>query len=216
MVTSTGKIEIELLDSRHREGLLPMIATAFASDDPLARSQGIGESDFHQLVDSLYDNFVDCSLSFVARDTGTGQIAAVVLADDLDDEGDEGSDAIAALIDSARSAYFAGAGLGRARPAHIHFIASSPDYRRQRLVQRVVEACLAAARDRGFDRMLVEASGNRSRRLLENHFGFCEQVRVDYAKFSWNDRHPFRAIADHGGLSLMTLDLDTLPGQDPA
>ena len=193
-----------------------MIATAFASDDPLAHSQGIGESDFHQLVDSLYDNFIACGLSFVARDTGTGQIAAVVLADDLDDDGNEGSDAIAALIDSARSAYFAGAGLDRTRLAHIHFIASSPDYRRQRLVQRVVEACLAAARDRGFERMLVEASGNRSRTLLEKHFGFCEQLRVNYAEFNWNGQRPFLDITEHGGLSLMTLDLDTPAAPDPA
>ena len=193
-----------------------MIACAFAKDDPLARSQGISERDFQQLIGGLYDNFVACSLSFVARDTGTAQIAAVVLADDFGDAGDEGSDAIAALIDSARSAYFAATPSDKSRTAHIHFIASSPDYRRQRLVQRVVEACLAAARDRGFDRMLVEASGNRSRALLETHFGFRERVRVDYAEFSWHGRHPFEAIADHGGLSLMTLDLETTAAPDPA
>lgn len=198
---------IETLSEEHRAGVLSMIASAFASDDPLARSQGIGEADFRDLIDGLYDSLLACGLSFVAHDRENGQIAAVVLADDLGGDGDEGSDAIAELIQAARRDYFSRQSPGSGRLAHIHFIASSPAYRRQRLVQAVVGACLEEARRQAFDRVFVEASGNRSRALLAAHFGFVERVRVGYADFSWQGRHPFSSIADHGGLSLMDLDL---------
>ncbi len=198
---------IEPLATDHRAGLLPMIAAAFAGDDPLARSQGIGEADLWELFDSLYDHFIACGLSFVARDVETGGLAAVVLADELGASGEEGSDAIAALIDSARSVYFSRDGIDDIPLAHIHFIASDPAWRRQGLVQQVVRACLDEARERGFARMLVEASGNRSRALLATHFDFVERVRVDYAEFTWHNQRPFQAIAEHGGLSLMELDL---------
>lgn len=181
-----------------------MIAKAFASDDPLARSQGIDEAAFYDLIDSLYDDFVGGGLSQVAIDPNLDRVAAVILAEPHNAAGDdEGSNAIAALIAEARMRYFT-----RYSPAfddlmHIHFIASSPDYRRQQLVRRLLETCLDRARQQGYRMAMVEASGIRSRGLLQKHLGFEERVRIDYASFEWGGGLPFEAIAEHGGLALM-------------
>ena len=194
---------VEALQADHRGAVLEMVSTAFADDDPLARSQSIDASSFRKLVDGLYPGFLASGLSFVARDPAHDVIAALVLAESFEQGGDEGSDAIAAIIDLARRRYFAELPARDARLAHIHFVASSPDYRRQGLVQRVVEACLQQAGNLRFDRILVEASGNRSRALLEKHFGFQPRAQIEYADFTWQGKKPFAAIAGHGGLCLM-------------
>ena len=119
----------------------------------------------------------------------------------------EGSNAIEALIDSARERYFAASGASPRGLAHIHFVASHPRYRRRRLVERLVAAVTDAARDAGYDALLVEASGIRSHSLFRDRSGFSEQVTVRYADFEYGGQKPFAAIADHIGLCVMSLDL---------
>lgn len=181
-----------------------MIAKVFASDDPLARSQGISELEFRDLIDRLYDDFILDRLSHVAIDTDSKRVAAVVLAEAHQFEaGDEGSNAIAAIIAAAREPYFADYKPPAGELMHIHFIASHLDYRRQQLVHNLVANCLDQARNRGFRKVVVEASGIRSRTLLEEHLDFHPQVSIDYADFQWQDEHPFSSIAEHCGLTLM-------------
>lgn len=198
----------QLLDQRHRQKVLPMIAEAFANDDPLARSQGIKAADFSQLIDHLYDDFVAEQLSLVALDSDLDLVAAVILAESYQlGPGEEGSDAIAALIDRAREPYFADYTPQAGELMHIHFIASHKDYRRQKLVQKLIATCLDRARDLGFQKAIVEASGIRSRKLLQEHLDFHSRVTIDYADFTWNGGRPFYAIAEHGGLTLMDRSL---------
>lgn len=197
---------IEMLQPRHREDVLQMIAVAFTDDDSLARSQGIDVPSFRVLIDGLYPGFLDSRLSHVARDRARNRIAAVVLADAFE-ASDEGSDAIAAIIDRARQRYIAERSADDSRLAHIHFIASSRAYRRHRLVHQAVDASLQQARNQRFDRIVVEASGIPSRTFFEKHFGFESRVVIDYRSFEWKARYPFASIAEHGGLTLMDLEL---------
>jgi len=195
---------IELLHQTHRQEVLRMIAEAFANDDPLARSQGMGESEFHDFIDRLYDDFANDRLSYVAIDTDANRAASVVLAEvHHSGPSDEGNDAIAGLFDAVREPYFADYTPAIGELMHINFIASNPDYRRQQLVQKLIASCLDEARDRGFQKAMVEASGIRSRTLLEKYFDFHPRVTIDYADFQWQDELPFSSIADHGGLTLM-------------
>ena len=195
---------INLIEQAHRPKALAMIAEAFAKDDPLAHSQAMRESDFHDFIDGLYDNFVADRLSFVAIDSDTDRIAAIVLAEVYrSTPGDEGSDAITALFAIAREAYFADYSPLEGELMHISFVASNPDYRRQRLAHQLCEHCLAEARDRGYSKAMVEASGIRSRTLLEQHLGFQAQVSTSYADFEWRGELPFSSIADHGGMTIM-------------
>ena len=185
-----------------------MIARAFAGDDPLARSQAIGEAEFRGLIDRLYDDFVADGLSLVAIDSDSGRVAAVILAEThREAPGEEGSDAIAAIIASARESYFADHDDANGELMHIHFIASNPDYRRQQLVTRLSANCLQQARQRGFRRVMVEASGIRSRKLLEKHLDFKPRVTIPYADYEHRGEYPFRSIAKHGGLTLMDRSL---------
>ena len=197
---------IEPLQPRHREGVLDTVSTAFAGDDPLARSQQIDAPTFRKLIDALYSGFLSCELSFVARDLSNARIAAVVLADRFDSS-DEGSNAIAAIIDEARRQYLVENKNSRSTLAHIHFIASAREYRQQGLVRKVIEKCLQRARELQFERAIVEASGIASRTMLEKYFGFSCRVVVAYDDFHWEDKYPFVSIAEHEGLGLMDLDL---------
>ncbi len=186
-----------------------MIAHAFANDDPLARSQEIKESEFHNFIDRLYDDFVAGGLSRVAIDSSSKRIAAVVLAKAHQCEpSEEGSDAIAAIITAARDRYFSGHSPAAGELIHIHFVASAANYRRRRWVLQLISDCLAAAKKQGYQNAVVEASGNRSRNLFENHFEFCAKVNIDYTGFQWQGSFPFRSIADQGGLTLMSRRLD--------
>ena len=199
-----AKCDIQPLDQTLRKDVLQMIARAFASDDPLARSQGIGEAEFHELIDRLYDPFVADRLSFVAIDSDADRVAAVILAEPHREEaGNEGSDAISAIIATARESYFADRHPAIGELMHIHFIASDPDYRRQKLVAQLTASCLQRGREQGFGKVMVEASGIRSRKLFEEHLDFQPRVTVSYADYEYRGDCPFRAIAEHGGLTLM-------------
>ena len=201
-----NQVEIEALHRRHHDAGVEMISTTFAKDDPLARSQGIDPGAFADLIEQLFGEFLDSGLSFVARDTKREAIAALVLADRFADSG-EGSNAIAAIIDAARQNYFFEHPRDEQPIAHIHFVASAAEYRRQGLVQQVIEASLRRARELGIERVIVEASGNRSRRLLHERIGFEPRVQIAYADFSWRNSRPFADIAEHGGLCLMDFSL---------
>ena len=197
---------IEPLQPQHREGVLDTISTAFANDDPLARSQRIDAPMFRILIDDLFSGFLSCEMSYVARDPSNARIAAVVLADRFDSS-DEGSDAIAAIIDEARRQYLTQREVSYHGIAHIHFIASAREYRQQGLVQKVVEACLQQARELQFERVIVEASGIASKTMLEKYFGFACRVVVTYEGFRWQGGYPFTSITAQQGLSLLELDL---------
>jgi ribosomal protein S18 acetylase RimI-like enzyme len=199
---------LETLDQSHRQMVLPMIAEAFSRDDPLAASQGISESEFHDFIDGLYEGFIQDRLSQAAIDIDTNRAAAVVFAEaHRCGPGVEGTDAIASLMDTAHESYYTDYQPARGELMHIHFIASNPDYRGRQLVQKLIANCLRAARDQGFRRAVVEASGIRSRNLLEKHFHFQPRVTVGYADFEWKGSKPFNSIAEHGGLALMDLEL---------
>lgn len=200
---------IKALAEPFRQDMLQMIAQAFVKDDPLARSQGIKESDFHDFIDRLYDDFEVGGLSRVAIDTSSKRIAAVVLAKAHRFEpSEEGSDAIAAIITAARNLYFSGYAPAAGELMHIHFVASAVDYRRRRWVHPLIADCLEAGKGRGYQNAVVETSGIRSRNLFEQHFDFRARVNIEYTSFEWRGSFPFRSIADHGGLTLMSRRLD--------
>ncbi len=194
---------IEPLQPSHRESMLDMISLAFSRDDPLARSQAIDRHAFREFIEANVDSWY--GLSWAAVEPTSGAVAAVVLAEDHinTDAGEEGSHSIAALINAARRAYFTSESPPLAELFHIHFIACDENHRRQGLVQQLVNRCLAAAADRGFSRVIVEASGTRSRRLFGKKLGFVEKALVPYHEFRWQDRYPFSRIAEHEGLVLL-------------
>lgn len=195
---------VETLHQVHRRDVPALLGRVFANDDPLARSQGIDEAAFRAFIDGQYDVFAADRLSRVALAPGSRRVAAVVLAEVFRAaDGEQGSDAIEALIDTARRSYFADFTPVEGGLLHIAFIASDPAFRRRRLVTRLVEHCLRAARSRGIRRAMVEASGIRSRGLLQEHLGFEARVTLGYETFEWGGGNPFAAIAEHGGLTLM-------------
>ena len=187
-----------------RDSAIHTISAAFSSDDPLAVSQHIDYNRFRKLIDSLYDGFLAAQLSFAAQDIDSGKVAALILVDnELHSDGNEGSDAIADIISCARQHYIEQLDQPIGKTIHIHFVASDSKYRRQRLVSKLTDTCLESARQQGFDRAVVEASGNRSRNLFREHHGFVERVSVAYHDFEWHGKRPFTEIAEHSGLTLM-------------
>ena len=199
-----SEIKTVSLDDSHRPAVLEMISRVFTQDDPLARSQGIGEAEFRSLIDSLYLGFVEDGLSYVAIDEFTQTIAGVVLAEiTMDRDHNEGSDAIAEIIEKARSCYYAEVAPDRESLAHIHFVASHPEFRQQGIVQILTQATLDAAREADCKRIFVEASGIRSKRLFADKMNFTERILIHYDTFEYEGRYPFKAIAGHDGLSLL-------------
>lgn len=193
----------EPLKPSRRDEMLDMISLAFSRDDPLARSQGIERHAFREFIDANLNSWY--GLSWIAVERASGRAAAVVLAEDRveTDDVDEGSDAIAALIGAARRDYFAAESPPPAELFHIHFVACDEDHRRRGLVQQLVNCCMAAAAERGFSRVIVEASGKRSRELFREKLGFVEKALIAYLDFSWQDGYPFGGIAEHEGLVLL-------------
>ncbi len=209
-------ITINPLAASHRQAALAMIATAFSEDDPLAQSQGIGYNEFYHFIDSLYDQFMQSNVSYIAIDKRTKKVVAIALSKGhQEDNGEnsaensaenshqEGSDAIADIISKAHAIYFANNRLPFNALLHIHFIASHAHYRRQKLVKQLVDQVLNSAQQQGYQKAIVEASGIRSRTLLRKHLQFTERVAIDYAHFQHQGRFPFKSISTHGALTMM-------------
>ncbi len=196
------------LETAHRRPTIDLIAEVFAADDPLAHSQGLDPIRLKQLIERLFPHFLSTGLSRICLDSRAQRAAAVVLVDDFNPQNsDEGSDAIAAIINSARASYAAMTSLTDDKIVHIHFIASDRQYRHQGLVLRLVDECLQCAKRQGYARVVVETSGNRSLNLFTEHLGFISRVEVAYADFEWQGQIPFASIADQKGLTLLERNL---------
>ena len=188
------RIEYLPLAESDLDAVCDLFAPAFAHDDPLAKSQGITETDFAALLRSIYPQLLADGLSRVAHDTRNGQLVAGVLADRAG-PGEEGSDAIAALIETAQTRYRQSSHHARGTCAHIHFVASRREFRRHGLVETLAQQCCEQARVAGCESVVVEASGVRSRRLFRERLGFSEVCVVPYADFEYHGNRPFAGIA---------------------
>lgn len=206
-------LRYELLEARNTGDVADVVARSFTDgSEPVGRSLGLAAEDFKQLVEALMPKYLLDGLSIVVRDAKTGDIAAALLNDELggglpvDPSRFEWAAPLFALAMDMYGRYFQGQHPEPGRIVHFVMLAVSGSCRGKGVANQLIELSLERARGRGYDRVVVEATGLISQHLMRKA-GFITRVEIPYATFEYAGKRPFANTGDHPSIMLMDKEL---------
>ena len=189
-----------------------VIGTAFARADPLSVAAGLSAAQVEGFVRAVtrVENVAD--LSIVARDIATGAVVGVLLGEDAAAPPPPAPPAMPESFIPLLTLFVALIGEMPARNAepgevvHLYMLAVDEPSTRRGIAQRLVQASVDNAADRGYRLAVTEAAGRVSHHVFAKR-GFRDRASVSYAEFEYGGRHPFAVVAQEGGIVSMELDL---------
>lgn len=106
------------------------------------------------------------------------------------------------MLGSLDKQYQGGRKIATGEYLHLFMIAVDEAFTGRGIAQRMVEACLANGRRRGYTHAVTEATGVVSQHVFRK-LGFVERVRVSYQDYRYEGRAVFERIREHEGAVLM-------------
>ncbi len=206
-------IRYSILHEEDADQVAELVGRVFTDgSEPVTRELNVGADEFSRFMRSISQKFHREGLSVIARDAGTGAVVGAQLNDDMGtDLPDSGHDyqwivPALALLEELDHSYFEDRLVEPDRYAHLFFVAVRPEYRGRRIAPQLLDLSLEIASDKGYEKVLAEATGLLSQQILRNA-GFKRRVEILYASFEHNGTRPFHHIQDHPSILLMERDL---------
>lgn len=213
ILAESDDLTYAILDAKDLAQVADMVARCFTDgSEPTALALGLAPGDFKPLVEALLPKFLREGLSIVARDRQTGEIAGVILNEEMEFDLPEDlarfqwTAPVFALAGEMYGRYFQG-GLPEPRESlHVFIIGVSRLYRGKGVGEKLLDLSLQHARAKGYRRAVVEATGLISQHIMRKA-GFTDRVEIPYATFEYKGKRPFENTGDHPGIILMDKDL---------
>jgi len=206
-------LEYTLLGANDPATVADVVAQSFTDgSEPTALALSLGPEDLKQFVDTLLPKFLEEGLSIVARDGDTGELKGVQLNLELSLEMPIDPNQFAwaapllALAGALYEEYFQGQAPAPGESVHLFMIGVPKSSRGKGIAQHLLDLSLERARERGYRRAVVEASGVISQHLLHKA-GFTTRIEIPYATFEYEGRLPFSNTGAHPSVQLMDRDL---------
>ena len=89
---------------------------------------------------------------------------------------------------------------------HIFMVGSLPEYRKCSIAKEMVRRSIKLAKQKNFERVIVEATNLKSQNLFKNYFQFKTMQRLNYKTFKFDGEFIFRDIGEED-CELMELKL---------
>ncbi len=202
-----------LLNEKDLEDVAETMSLSFTDgSEPIARSLGLAGEDFRQFSDAVLPKFLRQSLSFVARDSQSGEIAGTLLNEKMSLDLPVNpiqfpwEAPMIALAAHLYDIYFQKLAQSSLDPLHIFMLAIRGPFRGKGIGHQLLRLSLEHARDRGYSRAVVEATGLVSQHIFRKA-GFVPRVEVPYATFACDGKRPFADTGEHPSIMLMDMDI---------
>lgn len=185
----------------------------FLADEPTSHRHAPDPARFLPYAQVYVRSLVTKDLSFVTRNTSTGEIAGFIFGFDLADDPATESPTMAefithfreaiAMIDLLEERYLDRQTISRGLVFHIFQIGVDRNYRGNGLAKVMILRALSHAKERGFRQAVADCTNPASKRAFEQ-CGFVEQGALSYEEFMEDGVRFFSGL--EGGISLMVRD----------
>ncbi|KAJ4459691.1 hypothetical protein PAPYR_4448 [Paratrimastix pyriformis] len=211
--TATRNVVIQrLTDSRLFDQVSDVILRCFCEPggEPVNDILGITSSDFQHMIGASVSPMYQEGACFVAMDIGTGRVAGAVVGGDMVPLPGRSSEDPSVfdlgklrdpmdLIEAVEGIYLPKRGLAPGNPTrrrgvvfHHWMFVVHPDYRGQRLLERLLVAQLGWAKTAGYLYSVAECTSRYSWASMQR-LGAVEQARINYA--TWRNRDGVLSLA---------------------
>ncbi|HEU5403001.1 MAG TPA: GNAT family N-acetyltransferase [Terriglobales bacterium] len=210
---SLPDISYSIAGDADSDEIVELLATVFSESEPPAVAAGLTFADMRQLLRLITPGIVSLSLTVVAREKGSGELAGALLTDDF---------AAPPKLDPTQISR-------RFAPIFSMLEELDEQFRRERVVlpgeclhlfmlgverrfagfgiaKSMVAACLENGIRAGYRAAVTEATGKISQHVFRGQ-GFRERFRVSYRNFRHAQKAVFAGISEHDGALLMEKSL---------
>ncbi|AFM25694.1 GNAT family N-acetyltransferase [Desulfomonile tiedjei] len=201
------------LDEKDLEDVAETMSLSFTDgSEPTARALGLAKEDFKQFSDAVLPKLLCQDLSFVARDSQSGEIAGTLLNEKMSLDLPVSpiqfpwSAPVIALAAHLYNIYYQRIAQSPPDSLHIFMLAIQGPFRGKGIGHQLLKLSLEHARSWGYSRAVVEATGLVSQHIFRKA-GFFPCVEVPYARFECDGKRPFANTGEHPSIMLMDMDL---------
>ena len=202
-------IRFSVCTSSDVDEMAQLLGEAFARRDPPALAVGLTPAEFEAFVQLLGPGAAASGLTILARSAATGELAGVLLAEDLASAPPAGMDRLTrkfdpifALLGELDADYRAGQPVPTGTVLHLYLLGVAQRFAGHGVGHQLVAAGLANGAARGYRAAITEATNPTSQHIFRKQ-GFAERVHRSYRDHRFDGRAVFASIAEHGGPILM-------------
>jgi ribosomal protein S18 acetylase RimI-like enzyme len=206
-------IEYEIYTARDADGMVTLLSEAFTQREPLAQAVGITGPEFETFVRLLCPKADAERLTIVARHTGSGNLAGVLLTEDSASPPPDGLDAMGPkfepifdMLHGMEVEYRAGKTPSPGESLHLFLLGVAEFDTGQGIGHELVRRCLEHGARKGYRLAVTEATNPTSQHIFRQ-LGFANRVMRPYPGHRYNGEPVFRSIRHMGGAILMDKSL---------
>jgi len=193
------KLTYEVLTAADINDATDCIAQTFAKSEPMVSCLGISFGEFRQFAEVFISKAADDGLSLVVK--ADDRLVAAVINEDLCTDPPAGIESVTSqmnpvldILEKLDKPYLENNPCEKGELFHIFMGGVLDAFEGKSIAANMVRKSQDLAVQKGFKRILVEATGNTSRYIFERHPDFHEVSRIPYKSYTFEGRNVFSDI----------------------
>ncbi len=211
-------IEYGPLDANTLAGAIECISDVFIKNEPMTRYLGITRKEFIHFASAAYPPLAEEGLSFVARDSQTGQIIGCRVSEDFCQAAEmppiPGLSPkflpLFAALEELGGQFFEMRDVVPGKYIHLFMVAVRDGFTGKGVAPNMNKIFFRHVKNRGFTHAVTEPTGAISQHILVNKFGFKILKKLSYKDFEYEGKKVFKGIQEHEGIMLLEKDLSEI------
>ena len=193
--------------------IVDLLARVFSESEPPAVAMGLTFFDMEQFLRFITPGIVSASLTVIARDTDSGELAGVLLTDDfavpprLDPtQINSRFVPIFSMLEELDEQFRRERTFLPGECIHLFMLGVDRRFAGCGIAKAMVAACVTNGLQKGYRTAITEATGKVSQQVFRKN-GFGERFTVSYRNFKYDGNAVFAGIREHDGAMLMEKSL---------
>jgi ribosomal protein S18 acetylase RimI-like enzyme len=195
--------------------IVDLLAKVFSESEPPAVAMGLSFFDMKQFLRLITPGIVADSLTVIAREKETGELAGALLTDDFAipprfDQTQISSRLIPifSMLEELDEQFRRQRTVAQGECIHLFMLGVDGRFAGSGIAKSLVATCLDNGFHRGYRMAVTEATGKVSQHVFRKH-GFVDRFRVAYQDFQCEGKLIFAGIREHDGAVLMEREMET-------
>ena len=199
--------------SADSDGIARLLAKVFSDSEPPAVAMGLSFADMQVLLKLITPGIILDSLTVIAREGESGELAGVLLTDEfaLPPQFDTAQVSprfmpIFSMLEELDEQFRRERTISPGLCMHLFMLGVDARFAGVGIAKSMVVACLENGIQKSYRVAVTEATGKVSQHVFRKH-GFVERFKVLYRDFRWEGKLVLKGITEHDGAMLMEKSL---------
>lgn len=214
IVVENELVDYKLLSFADAEQTAACFSKIFISEEPMTKSLGLSQQQFHGLAEDYCQLAAEDGLSFIAMEKATNKVIGFIICVDLhfDPARAKAIDPVIMqqaipsqlLLQELKSDFIEKMNFAAGDCLHMVYVGVDNQFKRIGLAIGLIQAVLNNAVAKGYTYAIGDCTNPKSRQALEK-LGFREENRIVYADLHYDGPNPFENLAGYCTLMVKKL-----------